>query len=314
MANTIAQIRKDEKFEGYLLVRAAEQRAASSGKLYLDMTLGDRTGTINAKMWDGSVAPPPQGSIVQVRGTGNEFMGRMQLRVERVKVAGPDEAVDMALLVPCAPEAPEDMMQEVRTAAECIAEESLRAVVCELLDQAGERLLTFPAAKQMHHAERSGLLHHMTGMLRCARAIASVYPWLNGDLLAAGVIAHDLAKLSEMDADALGVVSDYTAQGKLIGHIVRGVVDIERAGEKVGAHKETVLLLQHMVLSHHGIPEFGSPVAPKFPEAEVLNIIDTLDARLFEMQEALARTSPGGFSEKVWAMDNRQLYRIPEDR
>ena len=203
-------------------------------------------------------------------------------------------------------------MGEVRSAAESIAEDSLRALVLELLDQAGERLLTFPAAKQMHHAERSGLLHHMTGMLRCARAIASVYPWLNGDLLAAGVIVHDLAKLSEMDADTLGVVSDYTAQGKLIGHIVRGVVVIEKAGDKVGARKDVVLLLQQMVLSHHGIPEFGSPVAPKFPEAEVLNTIDTLDARLFEMQEALARTSPGGFSEKVWAMDNRQLYRIPE--
>ena len=204
MANTIAQIRKDEKFEGYLLVRSAEQRTASSGKLYLDMTLGDRTGTINAKMWDGTVAPPPQGSIVQVRGTGNEFMGRMQLRVERVKVTGPEETVDMALLVPCAPELPETMMGEVRSTAESIVDSSLRALVLELLDQAGERLLTFPAAKQMHHAERSGLLHHMTGMLRCAKAIAAVYPWLNGDLLAAGVIVHDLAKLSEMDADTSG--------------------------------------------------------------------------------------------------------------
>ena len=95
MANTIAQLHKDERFEGYLLVRAAEQRTASNGKCYLDMTLGDRTGTINAKMWDGTVAPPPQGSVVAVRGTGNEFMGRMQLRVERVKVAQPQEVPDM---------------------------------------------------------------------------------------------------------------------------------------------------------------------------------------------------------------------------
>ena len=311
MANTIAQLRKDERFEGYLLVRAAEQRTASNGKLYLDMTLGDRTGTINAKMWDGTVAPPPQGSVVAVRGIGNEFMGRMQLRVERIKVAHPQEVPDMSLLVPCAPEPAQAMLREVLAAAEAIADTDLRAIVCALLDQAGERLLTFPAAKQMHHAERGGLLHHVTSMLRCARALSSVYPFLDEDLLTAGVIVHDLAKLSEMDADGLGVVSDYTTQGKLLGHIVRGVVDIEQAGARVGARTQAVLLLQHMVLSHHGIPEFGSPVPPKFPEAEVLNAIDTLDARLFEIQEALARTSPGGFSEKVWGMENRQFYRIP---
>ena len=166
----------------------------------------------------------------------------------------------------------------------------------------------------MHHAERSGLLHHMTGMLRAAQAMEEVYPFLNPDLLNAGVIIHDLAKISEMNADSLGMVQDYTTEGKLIGHIVRGVVDIHRAGERVGAAPDKVLLLEHMVLSHHGVPEFGSPIAPKFPEAEVLNVLDTLDARMNEMLEALRRTLPGGFSEKVWAMDNRQLYRIPDAR
>ena len=116
-----------------------------------------------------------------------------------------------------------------------------------------------------------------------------------------------------MDADTLGLVSDYSVDGKLIGHIVRGVVNIQLAAEKTKASPGKALLLQHMVLSHHGIPEYGSPLAPKFPEAEVLNTIDTLDARLYEMNEALSRAIPGGFSEKVWGLDNRQLYRIPED-
>ena len=97
-----------------------------------------------------------------------------------------------------------------------------------------------------------------------------------------------------------------------MGHIVRGVVNIQLAAEKTKASPAKALLLQHMVLSHHGIPDYGSPIAPKFPEAEVLNTIDTLDARLFEMDEALSRAMPGGFSEKVWGLDNRQLYRIPE--
>lgn len=309
----LSEIRRDDRFEGYLIVRSAEQRAAASGKNYLDMTLADRSGSINAKMWDGTVQPPVAGSIVKVRATGNEFNGRMQLRVERIRPAERADAVDMSTLIPCAPRDAKEMLAEVVRAADRIADPDLRLITCELLNRAGNQLLTFPAAKQMHHAERSGLLHHTTTMLRAAEAIRSVYPQLNASLLTAGVIVHDLAKIDEMDADALGLVSDYSVDGKLLGHIVRGVVNIELAAQKTGASRAKALLLQHMVLSHHGVPEYGSPVAPRFPEAEVLNMIDTLDARLYEMDEALGRAMPGGFSEKVWGLDNRQLYRIPEE-
>lgn len=309
----LADIKRDDRFEGYLIVRSAEQRASANGKNYLDMTLADKSGSINAKMWDGTVQPPLAGSIVKVRATGNEFNGRMQLRVEKIRAAESRDAVDMSTLIPCAPHDPKEMLDEVVRAADHIADPDLRKITCELLDRAGDKLLTFPAAKQMHHAERGGLLHHTTTMLRAANAIMTVYPQLNASLLTAGVIVHDLAKIDEMDADTLGLVSDYSVDGKLIGHIVRGVVNIQLAAEKTKASPGKALLLQHMVLSHHGIPEYGSPLAPKFPEAEVLNTIDTLDARLYEMNEALSRAIPGGFSEKVWGLDNRQLYRIPED-
>ena len=309
----LAEIKRDDRFEGYLIVRSAEQRASANGKNYLDMTLADKSGSINAKMWDGTVQPPLAGSIVKVRATGNEFNGRMQLRVEKIRAAESRDAVDMSTLIPCAPRDPREMREEIIRAADHIADKDLRLITCELLDRAGDKLLTFPAAKQMHHAERGGLLHHTTTMLRAANAIMTVYPQLNASLLTAGVIVHDLAKIDEMDADTLGLVSDYSVDGKLIGHIVRGVVNIQLAAEKTKASPGKALLLQHMVLSHHGIPEYGSPLAPKFPEAEVLNTIDTLDARLYEMNEALSRAIPGGFSEKVWGLDNRQLYRIPED-
>ena len=309
----LSDIKRDDRFEGYLIVRSAEHRASANGKNYLDMTLADKSGSINAKMWDGTVQPPLAGSIVKVRATGNEFNGRMQLRVEKIRAAESRDAVDMSTLIPCAPRDPNEMLGEVVRAADHIADPDLRRLTCELLDRAGDKLLTFPAAKQMHHAERGGLLHHTTTMLRAANAIMTVYPQLNASLLTAGVIVHDLAKIDEMDADTLGLVSDYSVDGKLIGHIVRGVVNIQLAAEKTKASPGKALLLQHMVLSHHGIPEYGSPLAPKFPEAEVLNTIDTLDARLYEMDEALSRAIPGGFSEKVWGLDNRQLYRIPED-
>ena len=301
----LSDIKRDDRFEGYLIVRSAEQRASANGKNYLDMTLADKSGSINAKMWDGTVQPPLAGSIVKVRATGNEFNGRMQLRVEKIRAAESRDQVDMSALIPCAPRDPNEMLGEVVRAADHIADPDLRRITCELLDRAGDKLLTFPAAKQMHHAERSGLLHHTTTMLRAANAIMSVYPQLNASLLIAGVIVHDLAKIDEMDADTLGLVSGTDVEANY--------VQIQLAAEKTKANPGKALLLQHMVLSHHGIPEYGSPLAPKFPEAEVLNTIDTLDARLYEMDEALSRAIPGGFSEKVWGLDNRQLYRIPED-
>lgn len=133
----------------------------------------------------------------------------------------------------------------------------------------------------------------------------AAYPFLNAELLYAGVILHDLCKTTEMISDETGSVSDYSADGLLIGHLVRGVARIEEAAKNVGVSGEIVLLLEHMVLSHHSIPEYGSPKAPMFPEAEVLARIDDLDAKMNEMQGILSRVPEGAFSEKVWSLDRR---------
>ena len=165
----------------------------------------------------------------------------------------------------------------------------------------------FPAAQRLHHAERSGLLHHTTGMLRTAEHIIAAYPFLNGDLLRAGVILHDLSKIQEMNSDDMGNVNDYTRDGLLIGHLVRGVAQLSLAAQNVGVAGEIVLLLEHMIISHHGEAEFGSPRMPMFPEAEALHWIDLLDARMNEMQSIMQRTPEGAFSEKIWSLD-RRLY------
>ncbi len=309
----LADLHHDDHYEGFLLVRSAEVRTAQSGKAYIDMNLADGSGSISAKCWDGSQPPPPKGSIIKVRGAGNLFRGTMQLRVDRFRPAEKQDNVDMSMLMPCAPEAPEKMMEEIVRAADQIKDADYRKITCRMLDKAGDVLLTFPAAIQMHHAERGGLLHHTLTMLRSARALITVYPYLNQDLLTAGVIIHDLGKIDEMQQDSVGLVSDYTTDGKLIGHIIRGAINIEEAAKETKASMEKARILQHMMLSHHGIPEYGSPRMPMFPEAEVLHTIDTLDAHLFQMVEAQKRAVPGGFSDKVFGLDNRQIYRLPED-
>ena len=304
---TVSQLVKDLRFEGFLLVRSSDQRTGSNGGRYLDMNLTDRTGEINCKVWDGNGAPPPAGTVIKVRGLVLEYNGRLQLRVERLRASTPEDQVDLPLLVPCAPESPEKMRREIEDTIDRFRSDDLKKLVREMLRLAGDRLAWFPAAQRLHHAERSGLLHHTTGMLRTAEHIIAAYPFLNGDLLRAGVILHDLSKIAEMKSDEMGNVTDYTRDGLLIGHLVRGVATLAQAAKNVGVEGEMVVLLEHLIISHHGEAEFGSPRMPMFPEAEVLHWIDLLDARMNEMQGIMERTPAGAFSEKIWSLD-RRLY------
>lgn len=303
----VCDLTKDQRFEGFLLVRTSDQRTGGNGAKYLDLNLADRTGEVNAKVWDGNVPAPAPGSVVKVRGGTLEYNGRLQLRVERIRAMAPTDEVDLSSLVPCAPEPPEKMLEEIESAIDGFQSQPIRDLTRELVRRFEEKLRYYPAAQRIHHAERAGLLHHTTGMLRTAKAILQIYPWLNSDLLYAGVILHDLCKTEEMDSDSMGVVRDYSKEGLLLGHLVLGVTRIQEAANDLGISGEPVLLLQHMLLSHHGEPDFGSPRKPMFPEAEVLHWIDLLDARMNEMQTAVAKLKPGVFSEKIWSLD-RRLY------
>ena len=310
---TIAMLETGMRYEGFLLVRSADQREGKTGGKYLDMNLTDRTGEVNCKLWDGTVPPPPSGSVIKVRGLVQEYNGRKQLRIEKMRMSTPADGVDLSLLVPCAPETPDAYRAEIEATIDRFASEDLKKIVREMLRLAGDELEWFPAAQRLHHAERTGLLHHTCSMLRTAEHIIQAYPFLKGDLLRAGVILHDLSKISEMKSDTLGNVTDYTREGLLIGHLVRGVAKLAEAARNVGVTGEIVVLLEHMIISHHGIPEYGSPKPPMFPEAEVLNLIDTLDARMNEMEGIMARVPAGAFSEKIWSLDRRMYHPIYEE-
>lgn len=304
----LARLIKNQMFEGFLLVKNSEQRTSSNGSKFLDMTLADVSGEFNGKMWDGTVAPPKPGTVIKVRAMMNEYNGRPQLRVDKIRAATDKDNVDMSLVVPCAPEAPEDMSGRIFERVAKIEDNELRQVVQLRLQEAGDALSYYPAAQKLHHAERSGLLHHTSTMLRMADMVCDVYPQLDRDLLAAGVVLHDLCKITELVADESGVASDYSREGQLLGHLVQGVSVLTRACEQVGVREELRLMLCHMILAHHDLPEYGSPRRPMFPEAEVLHILDLLDARMFEMSYALNNIAPGTFTERIWSLE-RKLYR-----
>ena len=307
---SVSQLQRDMRFEGFLLIRSAEKRKDSKGNDYVDMNLTDRTGEINCKIWNWEPgAPVPEtGKPVKVRGTVQEYNGRLQLRVEKWREATEADPLDMNSLVPSAPRSSADMLQEIRGTVDSFTNETLRKLTNGMLENAGGDLAWFPAAQRMHHAERSGLLHHTTDMLRMAKAALEVYPWLNRDLLLAGVIIHDLGKADELKSDKAGNVTDYTRDGQLLGHLVRGITNLQKAAEKTGVTGETVVLLEHMLLSHHGESEYGSPKPPMFPEAEALHWLDMMDARMNTMKTAEDKTPEGAFSEKIFSLDRRVYH------
>ncbi len=305
----ISMLVENMPFNGFLRVGFAERRTDSKGKEYLDLNLSDRSGEINCKMWNRPLPTVPHaGSVVKVEGTVQKYNGRMQMRIDHLSEARPDDDVDLSMLIACAPETPEAMKAVIEQTIESFESDPLKRIVREMIRLAGDRLDYYPAAMRMHHAERSGLLHHTTDMLRTAEKIVECYPFLNRELLLAGVIVHDLAKTAEMDSDTQGNVTDYTRDGLLVGHLVRGVAMLDRAAENVQAGGEWLVLLEHMMISHHGIPEYGSPKYPMFPEAEALHWIDMLDAKMNEMKSIHDRTPAGAFSEKIMSLDGRRMY------
>ncbi len=312
----VCRLAANDRMEGsFLLVRGADRKTDKNGRVYIDMSLADQSGEINGKIWnwEDTQEMPQSGSVIKVRGLVQEYNGRLQLRIERWRKAAPEDEVDMNALVPSAPRAAGDMMGDIREAVASVRSEALRKLTDEMLNIAGEKLEWFPAAQRMHHAERSGLLHHTTDMLHLAESVIENYPWLNRDLLLAGVIIHDLGKIDELKSDETGNVTDYTRDGQLLGHLVRGITNLNLAAERTGVKGEPLVLLEHMLLSHHGEAEYGSPKPPMFPEAEALHWIDMLDARMNTMKPVAEKTPEGSFSEKIFSLDRRVYHPMYRD-
>ncbi|MBQ6380258.1 MAG: HD domain-containing protein [Clostridia bacterium] len=295
----------------FCLIKTLDKKSTRNGKPYLDLMLADSTGEISAKLWDydeikhGDLTPSMP---VKVRGSLEEFKGSPQFRVSNIRPISENDDFDVSELVASSPEDSRWMLDEIYRTLETFEDSELQTIVKYLLQKRGESLLNAPAAVNMHHAERGGLLFHTLSMLRVAERICEVYPFLDRELLLAGVIVHDLGKIDEMEINDLGLASKYTMQGELVGHLVKGAEEISKAAQELGISSETEILLEHMVISHHGVPEFGAAKLPSFAEAEVLSTIDKLDATLFEFNSAIDAVAVGEFSSRQWALDNRKIY------
>ncbi len=309
----IEEIKTGDKVEGYYLLQSAFSKVTNSGRPFLSMVLADRTGAIDAQIWDypGPVSPRDAGSAVKIRGTASEYKGAPQITVERLRLAAAGDDYCTADLVPTAPIDAEAAWRELNAAVDSLEDPDYAAVCRELLKTRGERFRVVPAAKSVHHAFVGGLLMHTAYMVRTALFLAELYaPLLDRSLLVAGTLLHDFAKCEEFDLSPLGVVTDYSVKGELLGHLVMGAQEAARTAEALHVPEEKSVLLQHMILSHHGEPEYGAAVRPVCAESELLSCLDMLDSRMEIYREALDETPPGEFSRRVFALD-RRIYHHP---
>lgn len=314
----IADLKTGEDVTSFFLVKSAAIKVGSNRKAYLDLLLGDNSGEINGKKWDVGeeerigLQRIGENMVLKIRGLVTEWNGMKQLRIARIRMTGPEDKIDMSDYIKAAPEDPKEMYDYIYSKAEAFGDRELSSLCTKILQDRKDQLMYYPAAQKNHHAELAGLLYHEKRMLMMAEKACQVYTNLDADLLMAGVILHDIEKIDEIESSELGVSPGYSFEGKMLGHLVLGVREIEKIALEMGIGREKTVMLEHMMLSHHYEPEFGSPKKPLFPEAEMLHYLDMIDAKMFDMQEVLAKTEPGKFSERVWTLDNRTLYRREE--
>ena len=299
------------KVDGFCLVKSVEPKTSTKGDTYLDFTLGDATGEINAKLWRYSATEHGEykaNDIVKVRGTISQYNGADQLRIERIRTCTEQDNVRLEDLVRSSGYSSEQMYDELLGLAQGFSDNNLKTLVTAILSDNREALLYWPAAFKLHHALRGGLLMHTLSIVRLCEGVCKVYPFVDRELLLSGAILHDISKIEEFNVNETGIAEGYTIEGNLLGHIAMGAAKIEEYAKRLDIDRRTAVLVEHMVLSHHGEPEFGAAVRPMFIEAEILSEMDLLDSRIYEMREAVANAAPNDFSSRVWALDNRKLF------
>ena len=286
---------RDDTYDLFALVKRIEVKTSSKGQKYMDLTLGDKDGDVDAKYWDYQEGVTPMfeiNSIVKVRGQLQEFRGAPQFRVSNIRAAVPSDNVR-----------PEDYI----ATAEYQPEAMYRAIL-DMTDGFQDRDLAELTKAVFEKYKKELLLYHTLSILRLCQQVAKLYPTVDEDLLITGAALHDIGKIVEMDANELGLASQYTTEGNLLGHLVVGAMMVRDVAKEIGTPEDKVVLVEHMLISHHGKPEFGAAVPPKFLEAIILSKLDELDATIYEVCETYTNVEAGEFSSRLWNFDNIAIY------
>lgn len=305
----ISDFKSKESIRMNLLVKSVVNGVTQKGANYLSLVFQDKSGSIDGKFWDVSDAQAAivkAGRVYEVHGEVLEYNKNLQLRVNLIKEVD-ENKIDLNDFVMVTDIPEEILKQKVDQAISSMKNKNYQRLVQEIFHEVGEDFYKYPAAAKIHHSFLGGLATHVTKMVDVADAICQLYPSLDRDLLISGILVHDIGKMVELSGP---IMTEYTLEGKLLGHISIMQAKIMDTSKRLGLLKsEEAILLRHMVLAHHGHYEYGSPVLPMVKEAEILYLIDNLDARINTLDSALEQVKPGEFTSKLFALENRQFYK-----
>ncbi|MFC5986870.1 3'-5' exoribonuclease YhaM family protein [Marinicrinis lubricantis] len=313
----IKELTTNDEFVGFYLLKELElkQTNTSPAKDYFDLVLCDASGQLPAKYWDVKETEKDSFSpmtLVKVQGIVQLYREKPQVKITRIRNVSNEDGVSLTDFIRAAPIGSAELLEVISRVIESISDPAIRDIVSFCVDKVREKLAHYPAAKMHHHAYFAGLAYHIVRMLEIGEFLCKQRPFLNADMIKAGIILHDIAKPEEMIAQ-LGVVTDYSVQGKLIGHIAMAAGWITEAALRLELplDSQQVIGLQHLILSHHNLGEWGSPVQPQTAEAVALHYIDALDAKLQMAEDALSATSDKElWTQPVRGLENKALYRM----
>lgn len=305
----IKEFAEKDRLQQPLLVKECKNGTTSKGAPYLNLVLQDSSGTIDGKFWDVKPADAEKVHVGRIAMFSFEVLlynQNLQLRINRVEEVD-ESQVDLSGFVIASEVSEQERRAKLEHYLDMIANPVYRRLTEGMLAKTGEKYFTYPAASRIHHSFLGGLSEHSLSMAAMCEAVCEHYPQLNRDLMLAAALIHDIGKTAEMSG---AVTTEYTLEGKLEGHIslANGWLSEVAAGLGLEGSEEAILL-HHMILSHHGHYEYGSPVLPMLIEAEALCMIDNLDARMNTLKAALDATKPGSWTSRLFSLDNRQFYK-----
>ncbi|MDD6302196.1 MAG: HD domain-containing protein [Bacillales bacterium] len=296
-----------------LLVNNCTKGMTNTGAPYLNISLQDRTGPIEGKKWD---ALPEDsliaevGKVIKVTADVIDYRGAKQLKI--VKIEECDQRnVDYVRFCMPSPVPQEELIRRLNSYIASIKDEDCKNIVNKIITENYNAFVTYPAASKNHHEFMSGLLYHTLSMADTAMLIASHYDNIDVDLLLSGVLLHDVGKVVELSGP---VATKYTNEGRLLGHISIMASEIRRVGRELNITNEVPMLLEHMVLSHHGVRDFGSPILPSTREAVILHFVDDIDSKMNILDKAYLDVEEGEWTQRLIAMEGRAFYKAKKRR
>lgn len=311
----ITQLQKGQLIEGELFgLNAVKRSQDRNNKPYLDLELVDNTGSIKAKVWSDKIeqienAALKEGNIVKVNGVVGEFNGTPQLTVHSLTKS---EETNLADYINSSKNNIDEMWEKLEDTVDDIGNERIKNLLTKLLELHEEEIRKSPAAKSIHHNFVGGLLEHILEMTDISQSVLKLYPEADKNLVVAGIILHDIGKIFELKVDGFQI--DYTKEGRLVGHIVLGIKLLNELNTKI-LHQEELLHLEHMILSHHFILEFGSPVTPVTIEAMIVSKLDDLSSKVRIVQKVLKNNidNQGEFAAREFGIEGQIYLGARED-